>query len=249
MPDAKTETVVITGAGSGIGQALALAFARRGTHVVAVGRSRQGIEETRERCIGPGSLETRLLDVSDAAALEQLFLEIVQRRGQIDLLVNGAAVYPHTRLEDMLPEDWTTAVATNLNSVAFACRAAIRTFPKDRLAVILNVGSFAHLAPGVGDTLYCSTKAALPALTRALAVELRASNSPLIVNEWIPGIYRTRMSGQTGEDPTVAFDRLLAVWEQSKSGPGGRTFLQAAEVLPVRSLRSRLIALLRGGRR
>ena len=124
-------------------------------------------------------------------------------------------------------------------------RAAVRTFPSGRRAVIFNVGSFAHLAPGIGSTLYCTTKAAVSAFTRALAAEFATAGSSLIVNEWVPGIFRTHMSGNTGEDPTLAFGRLLVAWEMSKSGNGGRTFEGDRENLPPRSLRSRVKSLLR----
>ena len=240
MPDLAGQTVVITGAGAGIGRALAIGFVGRGAHVVAVGRSSTGLEETRQLCRGPGTLESHVADVTDASELERLFHAVVGERGRVDLLINNAAVYPREALHEMSTATWTHGVATNLNGVAYGCRAAIRAFPRDRAAVILNVGSFAHLGPEPASTLYCATKAALGAFTRALAVELAAAKSKLIVNEWIPGVYRTRMSRYTGEDPAVAFERLLVAWQASKQGPGGRTFAGAGEVLPPRSLRSRI---------
>jgi NAD(P)-dependent dehydrogenase (short-subunit alcohol dehydrogenase family) len=248
MSESKGQTIIITGAGAGIGRALAIGFVNRGAHVVAVGRSAKGLDETRDQCAGSGSVECHLADVTDAANLEQLFSQVVRQRGGVDLLINGAAVYPRQILAETKAEEWTAGVATNLNGVAFGCRAAVRTFPSGRPAVIFNVGSFAHLGPETASTLYCATKAAVGAFTRALAVELASSGSSLIVNEWVPGVYRTRMSGNTGEDPAVAFDRLLIAWELSKQGAGGRTFEGAREVLPPRSLRSRVKSWLTGGR-
>jgi NAD(P)-dependent dehydrogenase (short-subunit alcohol dehydrogenase family) len=161
-------------------------------------------------------------------------------------LINNAAVYPHQMLSETTPEEWAAGVATNLSGVAYGCRAALRTFPARRPAVILNVGSFAYLGPEPLSTLYCTTKAAVSAFTRAVAVELASVGSFLIVNEWVPGVYRTRMSGNTGDDPALAFERLLAAWELSKTGPGGRTFERGNEVLPPRSLRSRLKSMFFG---
>jgi meso-butanediol dehydrogenase/(S,S)-butanediol dehydrogenase/diacetyl reductase len=193
-------------------------------------------------------VECHVIDVSDAVALELLFGLIVRQRGGVDLLVNGAAVYPREALGEMTPESWAAGVATNLNGVAYGCMAAIRTLPANRAAVILNVGSFAYLGPEPASTLYCATKAAISSFTRALAIELVFNGSPLIVNEWVPGVYRTRMSGNTGEDPVLAFERILTVWELSKQRPGGRTFERGAEVVPRRSLSSRLKSLLTGRR-
>ena len=248
MPDLAGQTVVITGAGAGIGRALAIGFVGRGAHVVAIGRSAQGLEETRQLCSGPGSYESHVADVTDPAGLERQLSGVVSARGGIDLLINNAAVYPRELLHQMSAETWDQGVATNLNGVAHGCRAAIRVMPQGRAAVILNVGRFAHLGPEPASTLYCATKAAVAAFTRALAVELTTAGSALIVNEWIPGVYRTRMSGYTGEEPALAFERLLATWQASKQGPGGRTFAGASEVLPPQSLRSRIKSWFTGGR-
>jgi NAD(P)-dependent dehydrogenase (short-subunit alcohol dehydrogenase family) len=193
-------------------------------------------------------VECHVVDVSDASTLESLFRQIVHQRGGVDLLINGAAVYPREVLSAMAPETWAAGVATNLSGVAYGCRAAVRTFPKNRSAVILNVGSFAYLGPEPASTLYCATKAAVSAFTRSFAVELAFTGSSLIVNEWVPGVYRTRMSGNTGENPALAFERLMTVWEMSKRGSGGRTFERSAEVVPRQSLRSRLKSLLTGHR-
>jgi NAD(P)-dependent dehydrogenase (short-subunit alcohol dehydrogenase family) len=240
MPDLAGQTVVITGAGAGIGRALAVGFVGRGAHVVAIGRSAEGLEETRQLCRGPGSFASHVADVTDAPELERLFRSVVSEQDAIDLLVNNAAVYPRETLHEMSVATWAEGVATNLDGVAYGCRAAIRTFPPDRAAVILNVGSFAHLGPEPASTLYCATKAAVGAFTRALAVELAAADSRLIVNEWIPGRYRTRMGISTGDDPALAFERCLTTWQASKQGLGGRTFAGDCEVLRPRSLRSRI---------
>ncbi len=240
MPDLAGQTVVITGAGAGIGRALAIGFVKSRAHLVALGRSAGGLEETRQLCNGPGTFAAHAVDVRDAPALEQIFRDVVSERGGVDLLLNNAAVYPRATLEQMSLSSWAEGVAINLNGVVHGCRAAIRTFPRDREAVILNVGTFAHLGPEPASTLYCASKAGVSAFTRALAVELAATNSPLIVNEWIPGRYRTRMGAGTGDDPALAFERLLATWQASKQGPGGRIFALDREVLPPRSLRSRI---------
>jgi NAD(P)-dependent dehydrogenase (short-subunit alcohol dehydrogenase family) len=193
-------------------------------------------------------VECHVADVTDALGLERLFSEIVRQRGSVDLLLNNAAVYPRQLLRDTTPDEWAYGVATNFSGVAYGCRAALRTFPPSRPAVILNVGSFAYLGPTPASTLYCATKAAVSAFTRALAVELASTGSSLIVNEWILGPYRTRMGIDTGDDPALAFERLLTVWELSKQGAGGRAFDGIKEVLPPRSRLSRLKSLLLGRR-
>lgn len=250
MGDLTGQTVVITGAGAGIGQALALGFAKQGAHVLALGRSPAGLEETKQRgADAAGRIETHVVDVADAQALDELFAQLVQQRGGIDVLINNAAVYPRAPLAQTPAAEWTGGVATNLNGVAFGCRAAIRNATADRKTLILNVGSFAHLAPEPDSTLYCATKAALGAFTKALAAELAAIGSNVVVNEWVPGIYKTQMSRFIGDEPGVAFDHALEVVRQSRQGPGGRVFLRGGEMLPARSRWSRIKSLLRGGGR
>jgi NAD(P)-dependent dehydrogenase (short-subunit alcohol dehydrogenase family) len=243
-----SETVAITGAGAGVGQALAIGFVNHGDHVIAISHGAEGLERTRQLCTGPGSIECHLLDVADGARLEELIARVARERGGIDIFINNAAVYPRATLKDITPEQWAAGVATNLNGVAYGCRAAVRALPPDRAAVVINVGSFAYRGPEPASTLYCATKAAVEAFTRALAVELAPTHPRLIVNHWVPGSYRTRMS-QTGDDPRLAYDRLTAVLRLSRQGPGGRTFAGDSELLPPRSLRSRLKSRLLGRRR
>jgi NAD(P)-dependent dehydrogenase (short-subunit alcohol dehydrogenase family) len=239
-------TVIVTGAGAGVGRALVQGFFGQGAHVVAISRGAAKLQETRGACSGPGSIEIHALDVTDAQALEALFSDVVARRKSVDVLVNCAAVYPRKRLNDTPAADWSADMATNVNGVVFGCRAALRTFPADRASLVFNVGSFAYLGPEPASTLYCASKAAVSAFTRAFAVELADGGSSLGVHEWLPGMYRTQMSQFTGEDPALAFPRLLAVVALARQGPGGRRFVGGEELIPARSLKSRIKRLLLG---
>jgi len=246
MNDWAGKTVIVTGAGAGVGRALVHGFVGSGAHVVAISRGAATLDETRAGCGGPGTIEAHVLDVTDAQALEALFADVVARRGGVDVLVNCAAVYPRLRLGDTPAAQWANDMATNVNGVVFGCRAALRTFPADRAALVFNVGSFAYLGPEPASTLYCASKAAVSAFTRAFAVELAAEGSRLSVHEWLPGVYRTQMSKFTGDDPALAFERLLNVMVLARQGAGGRRFVAGEELIPPRSLKSRIKALLLG---
>lgn len=217
MPSLAGKRIIITGAGAGIGQALATGFVREGAIVHAVSRSQAGLDLTHAQASGPGRLTTEVCDVTDAEGVERVFGRIAAQ-GSFDLLVNNAAVYPKGLLGEMDPEAWRSGMDINVNGVAMCCRAAIRTLARDRRAVIFNVGSFAYLGPEPGSTLYCTSKAAVSAFTRALTVELAASGSLITVHEWIPGVFRTRMSGNAGEDPALAFERLVAAGAPARAG-------------------------------
>lgn len=226
-------TVFITGAGAGIGQALAVALARQGMRVVATSRSAAGLARTAEMAQAAAAplAGVHALDVTDAQAFEQHMRQTVTELGAVDLLLNNAAVHPRQPLQDSTGDDWAAAVATNLTGVANGCRAALRCWPANRPALILNVGSFAHLGPLPGHTAYCASKAGVAALTRALAVELTAQGSAIVVNEWVPGQYRTAMGTPEGDAPERAVERLLAVWQASRQGPGGRVFIEEREFM------------------
>ncbi len=226
------KTVIVTGAGSGIGRSVAREFAGRGAYVVAVGRNPQQLEETVRSCTRPGNIVLRSADVGDPQAVEDVIQSAVRERGGIDFLLNNAAVYPRAALVDMTSEEWVRAVNTNLNGTALVCRAAIRALAPHARSVILNLGSSAFLGPLPDSTAYCATKAGVAAFTLALAVELRARGSAIIVNEWRPENYRTRMSPDSGLDPALAGQSALQVWAKSLDGAGGRIFAGRDEWVP-----------------
>lgn len=224
------QVVVITGAGSGIGRALAVGGVREGARVVGLGRSADALRETAAQCqAGPGVFAAHACDVTSFDAMERVLRAVTNEHGGFDLLVNNAAIYPREAWSAASAAAWHDGVGTNLLGVVNGCLAAKRVLPPGRAAVILNVGSFAHQAPQAKSALYVTTKAAVNAFTRAAAVDEAASASKLVINEWIPGEYRTAMGVATGDDPALAFDRMLAVYALSQGHPGGRTFVQGEE--------------------
>ena len=241
--------IVLTGAGAGIGQALAQGLVREGAHVIAVSRSMAGLEKTKELCSGPGSIECHEINVSDFSALDSLYAATIRKHQRIDIVINNAAIYPHVSVRNTTTEIWENGLATNINGVVYSCMAAIRNMPKDRPALILNVGTFAYLGPLPDSSIYCTTKAAVAAFTLACSVDLATEGSQIVVNEWKPGEYKTQMSGFTGANPEVAFDHLKTVISKSWQGKGGRAFVFGDEVLPPRSKLSRLKALILGQRK
>lgn len=240
------EVIVITGAGSGIGRALAVGAVREGARVVGMGRNATSLQGTRDACSGPGSFQSQVADVSSYEAVEGVLRRVVQDHGGFHLLVNNAAMYPRDLWSDASADAWHDGMATNVLGVVHGCIAARRVLPAGRPAVILNVGSFAHRAPQTRSALYCTSKAAVNAFTRAAAVDESDRGSPLVINEWVPGEYRTAMGTDAGDDPAVAFERMMAVYTMSKGHPGGRTFVQGEEAWQPTSRWARLKSKLLG---
>lgn len=246
MGSLNNEVIVITGAGSGIGRALAVGAVREGARVIGAGRNLASLQATRDASSGPGSFQAHACDVSSYEAVEGLLRRVVQDHGGFHLLVNNAALYPRDVWSDASAEAWHDGMAINLLGVVHGCIAARRVLPAGRPAVILNVGSFAHRAPQSRSALYCTSKAAVNAFTRAAAVDESERGSQLVINEWVPGEYRTAMGTEAGDDPAVAFERMVSVYALSKGQPGGRTFVQGEEAWQPTSRWARLKSKLLG---
>jgi NAD(P)-dependent dehydrogenase (short-subunit alcohol dehydrogenase family) len=174
--------VLITGAVGGIGRATALAFAEKGWHVV-------GVDLRREDHL-PGVHHFIVADVSNEEASARVFSDVADEEGQIDALVNNAAIQICKPLIETTPEEWDTTLATNLRSVYLAVRNA-HPLMRGRRAAIVNVSSVHALATSANIAAYAASKGALHALTRALAIELAPDE--IRVNAVLPGAVDTNM--------------------------------------------------------
>jgi len=174
--------VLITGAAGGIGRASAAAFAEEGWHVV-------GVDLRREDHV-PGVHHFIMADVSNEEASARVFGDVADEEGQIDALVNNAAIQICKPLIETTPEEWDTTLATNLRSVYLAVRNA-HPLMRGRSAAIVNVSSVHALATSANIAAYAASKGALHALTRALAIELAPDD--IRVNAVLPGAVDTNM--------------------------------------------------------
>jgi NAD(P)-dependent dehydrogenase (short-subunit alcohol dehydrogenase family) len=165
---------IVTGAGSGIGRAAALALARDGWSVVLTGRRRAPIEEA-ARTAGGASIAVES-DVSDAASVAKLFEAARSKFGRLDLLFNNAgAGAPPVPLEDLTPEQWTGVVNVNLNGMFYCLAAAFRQMKSQnpRGGRIINNGSISATAPRPNSAPYTATKHAVTGLTKSASLDGR----------------------------------------------------------------------------
>ncbi len=172
----RSKVAVVTGAGSGIGRAVALAFLRDGWAVALAGRRREALEAT---AAASGAGERALpvpTDVSDPAAVGALFRTVKERLGRLDLLFNNAGSgAPAVPLEDLTFEQWRKVVDVNLTG-AFLCTQAAFRLMKDqepRGGRIINNGSISAHAPRPNSAPYTSTKHAITGLTRSASLDGR----------------------------------------------------------------------------
>jgi 3-oxoacyl-[acyl-carrier protein] reductase len=165
---------VITGAGSGIGRAAALAFAQEGACVLAADLNATSARETVEHIHSSGgAAEAFQVDVTSFEAVARMLQHAVDRFGRLDVLFNNAGLpQPFTLLEDSSDELFERIFSVNVKGVVNGCRAAIPHLRRQGGGVILNTASTAGIRPRPGLAIYNASKAAVISLTKTLALEL-----------------------------------------------------------------------------
>ena len=226
---------VVTGAGGGLGRALARALAVRGRSVAALGRDMAALRET----AGEAYIHPVLCDLRDLAAIDAAFTALEAER-PVTTLVNNAAVYPRRDILDETAESFMESVATNLGGTVGCTLAALRGMIDRGEGRILNVATFADVAPIPASAAYATSKGAARVFTRALVADLGDRFPGIVVGDWMPGMLATRMGVAEGLPPEVAAEwgAELALWHDPTLN--GATFEMDTEIPPPRSLKRRL---------
>ena len=172
----KGRIAIVTGAGTGIGRAAALALLADGWSVGLAGRRPEPLEQVAEES-GAGARAFAVpTDVANAESVQALFAAVVERFGRVDLLFNNAGVgNPPGPFEDWTPEQWRGVVDINLNGMFFCIQQAFRTMKAQtpRGGRIINNGSISATAPRPNSSPYTSTKHAITGLTKATSLDGR----------------------------------------------------------------------------
>jgi len=193
------QIAVITGAGRGIGRAIALGFAAEGANIVCVSRSAENAERVANevRALGRTSWAYGV-DVADAAAVQGNVETILAAAGRVDILVNNAGITRDGLLVRMSEEDWDTVLDTNLKGAFLFTKALSRAFMKQRSGRIINIASIVGLIGNAGQCNYASSKAALIGFTKSAARELASRG--ILVNAIAPGFIDTDMTSGLKEE-------------------------------------------------
>jgi len=195
----KDRVVVVTGAGTGIGRAVAEHFAKAGARVVVNYReSREAAEEVVSGIQAAGGTAVAIAaDVSKQSGAKELMEEAVRQFGRIDCLVNNAGWstrIPHHQLDDLTDEIWERTINTNLRGAFYCVRAAAPYLKKQPGASVVNVASVAALMGQGSSLVYAASKGGMVTMTKSLA---RALAPSVRVNAVLPGFVRTRFAGWT----------------------------------------------------
>jgi 3-oxoacyl-[acyl-carrier protein] reductase len=204
MSELSSQVAVVTGAGRGIGRAIALKFASEGADVVCVSRTAENAEKVAGEVRSMGRRAwARAVDVSHGAEVGTAAEAILSETGRVDILVNNAGVTRDGLLMRMNEEDWDTVLDTNLRSFPFT-----RAFgpSKQRSGRIINVASVIGLIGNAGQTNYAASKAALIGFTKSLAREWpRVILSPWIYRDGRLRLGRTNQERHAGRIPLNYF--------------------------------------------
>ncbi|MBX3660256.1 MAG: SDR family oxidoreductase [Ramlibacter sp.] len=170
------KVAIVTGAGTGIGRAAALALLKDGWRVVLAGRRREPLEEVTEASGAPGRALAVPTDVADPQAVRALFDEVVRTHGRVDLLFNNAGVNaPGVPLDELTVEQWKNVVDINLNGMFYCIQNAFRVMkaqsPKG--GRIINNGSISAHTPRPNSIAYTATKHAVMGLTKTASLDGR----------------------------------------------------------------------------
>ena len=192
-------TALITGGGSGLGQAIGLGFAEAGARVAVADISLENASETAQMIQAQGgeALAERV-DVTRRQEVDTLTGEVLRKLGSLDVLVNSAGRAIRGTALDYKEEDWATIISVNLTGTFFCCQAAGRHMASQRRGKIINIASIGGFIAYSGSIAYLASKGGVVQLTRGFAVELAPYN--VQVNAIAPSLFETPMVAGTRSD-------------------------------------------------
>ena len=194
------QVAVVTGAGRGIGHAIAVRLAQEGARVASVSRTETNAQRTADEInsANPDRAKAFAVDVSDHAAVQKVGESILEEFGRVDILVNNAGVTRDGLSMRMSVEDWDTVLDTNLKGAFNFVQAFQRSMLKQRSGRIINISSVIGLIGNAGQANYAASKAGLIGFTKSLAREVASRG--ITVNAVAPGLIETDMTSVLSEE-------------------------------------------------
>ncbi len=196
----ENQIAIVTGAGRGIGHAIAVRLAREGARVASVSRTEANAQRTADEinAVRADAARAYSVDVSDHAAVQAIGARILGDFGRVDILVNNAGVTRDGLSMRMSPDDWDTVLNTNLKGAFNFVQAIQRPMIKQRSGRIINISSVIGLIGNAGQANYAASKAGLIGFTKSLAREMASRG--ITVNALAPGLIETDMTAVLSDE-------------------------------------------------
>ncbi len=208
-----SRVVVVTGAGQGIGAAIARTFADRGAKLVLVDVNTEQLRQLASSLEGPGCEVLPItVDVTNKEQVQQLVEQVLEKYGRIDVLINNAGIIRDNLISNISEQDWDQVLDVNLKGAFLCCQAVFPTLKTQKAGKIVNIVSRAWLG-SIGQANYTASKGGLVSLTRSLALEF--ARFQINVNAVAPGVIDTPM---TQGMPAEGRERLIRMQPTGKMG-------------------------------
>lgn len=206
----ENKVAVVTGAGRGIGRAIALRLASEGAAIAVCGRTLANVEATvAEISKGGGRAAAYAVDVANGAQVTETCDKVLKDFTRVDVLVNNAGVTRDQLLMRMSEEEWDAVLDTNLKGAFHFTKALSRTMLKQRSGRIINITSIIGLTGNAGQSNYAASKAGLIGFTKSVARELASRG--ITANAVAPGFIVTDMTKALGEQAQEALKAKIAL--------------------------------------
>ncbi|KEQ24933.1 3-ketoacyl-ACP reductase [Paenibacillus tyrfis] len=196
--DLKNRTAIITGAGKGIGKAIAVQLAKEGVHLGLTARTSSDLESLRTELESAYGVKvyTAAADIAKRGAAEQAVGSLISSLGSLDILINNAGIAQFGTVAEMEPELWESIIQTNLMGTYYVTRAALPTLLAQASGSIINISSTAGERGFATGSAYCASKHAVLGFTEALMQEVRKSN--IRVTALTPSTVNTELAANAG---------------------------------------------------
>ncbi|MDN4068390.1 3-ketoacyl-ACP reductase [Paenibacillus vini] len=194
----QNKKAIITGAGKGIGKALAIALAKEGVHLGLIARTTADLETLQQQLGSEYGIKVHIAsaDISEQSEATSAVSKLIEELGSIDILINNAGIAKFGTLADMDPADWERIIRVNLMGTYHVTRAALPHMLEQQSGDIINVASTAGERGFATGSAYCASKFALLGMTESLMQEVRKSNIRVVA--LTPSTVNTELAVNTG---------------------------------------------------